>query len=140
MFWYIFLLLMINCYKAGSSHQVTCEGPLSSNEIWNFAHRTRADPTERTAERTVEGDNNYNSSGIVGKLQAERTIQYHTRCSGALKKIYWLPSCPYTAVTSCYETAGGPVLEQDCDYTAGQTDATKAFFVLKTSYASTVHK
>ena len=88
----------------------------------------------------MEGDNNYNSCGIVGKLQAERTIQYHTGRSGALKKIYWFPSRRYAAVTSCYETAGGPVLEQDCDYAAEQSNATKAFFILKKSYASTVHK
>jgi hypothetical protein len=88
----------------------------------------------------VEEDNNYNSCGIVGKLQAERTIQYDTGRSGALKKIYWFPGRRDAAVTSCYETAGGPVLEQDCDYAAEQTDATKAFFILKTSYASTVRK
>ena len=106
------------------------------------AHRTRADPTEGTEGRTVEGegDNNYNSCGIVGKLQAERTIQYRAGRSGALKMICWFPSRRYAAVISRYETAGGPVLEQDCDYVAGLTDATKAFFILKTSYASTVHK
>jgi hypothetical protein len=88
----------------------------------------------------VEGDNNYNSCGIVGKLQAERTIQYHTGLSGALKKIYWFASRRYVAVTSWYETAGGPVLRPDCDYAAKQTDATKAFFILKAPYASTVHQ
>jgi hypothetical protein len=79
----------------------------------------------------VEGDNNYNSCGNVGKLQAERTIQYHTGRSGTLKKIYWFPSRRYAVVTSSYEIVGGPVLEQDCDYVAGQTDATKVFFILK---------
>jgi len=44
MFWYIFLLLTINCYKADSSQQVTCEGPLSSKEIWNFRAQDKSRP------------------------------------------------------------------------------------------------
>jgi hypothetical protein len=44
MFWYIILLVTINCYKAGSCHQVTCEGPLSSNEIWNFRAEDKSRP------------------------------------------------------------------------------------------------
>ena len=107
---YVFMLLTVNCYKAGSSHEVTSEGPLPSHEFRNCRADFTSRPNRANSRAKSGGDNNYNSCGIVGKLQAERPIQYHTGHSGALKKMYWFPSSRSPRVT---KTAIRPVLKQD---------------------------
>jgi hypothetical protein len=127
---YTFMLLTVHIYAPYGTYlcslrltatrrvgltQVTYECPLSSKEIRNFRAEDRSRPDTANSGANRGRDNNYNSCEIVGKLQAERTIQYLTGCSQILKKMYLFVSRRYGTVTSCYETAGEPVLQQDCD-------------------------